>query len=38
MMGSCKHGNEPSRYIKGEEFLNETGDCQVLKKDSDPGT
>jgi hypothetical protein len=37
MMGSCKYVNEPSGYIKRGDFLNQTGDCQLLKKkDSDP--
>jgi len=36
MAGSCQHGNEPSGFIKGEEFLNELNDYQHLKKDSIP--
>jgi hypothetical protein len=31
----CGHGNEPSGSIKGEEFLDELSDYQVLKKDPD---
>jgi hypothetical protein len=33
MAGSCEHGNEPSSTVKGGEFLDKLGDCQLLKKD-----
>jgi hypothetical protein len=32
--GCCEHGNEPSSFIKGGEFLDQLSDCQLLKKDS----
>jgi hypothetical protein len=32
----CEHGNEPSRSIKGGEFLDLLSDCQLFKKDSAP--
>jgi hypothetical protein len=25
--------NEPSGYIKGDDFINQTRDCQLLKKE-----
>jgi hypothetical protein len=34
--GSGEHGNEPSGYIKGGEFLDQMNDYQLLKKDSAP--
>jgi hypothetical protein len=34
--GTSEHGNEPSRSIKGGEFLDYLSDCQLLKKDSAP--
>jgi hypothetical protein len=34
--GSCAHDNEPSSFIKAEEFLDYLSDCQLLKKDSAP--
>jgi hypothetical protein len=30
--GSCEHGNKLSIYIKGEEFLEQMGDFEILKK------
>jgi hypothetical protein len=33
MAGSCEHGNEPSGFIKGEEFLDQLRDHNLLKKD-----
>jgi hypothetical protein len=33
--GSCEHGNEPSRFIKFWETLEQLSDWQLLKKDSD---
>jgi len=33
--GSCEHGNEPSDYMKGGEFLDYLSDYQRLK-DSAP--
>jgi hypothetical protein len=33
---SGKHGNEPSSYMKSEEFLNQLNDYQFLKKDYSP--
>jgi hypothetical protein len=29
----CEHGNEPSGFIKGEEYLYQLNDDQVLKTD-----
>lgn len=29
MSGACKHGAEPSRYIRGREFLDLPSDFQV---------
>jgi len=36
MVGSCEHGNEPSDFMKGREFLNQVNDYYLLKKDSAP--
>jgi hypothetical protein len=33
---SYEHGNEPSGYIQGEEFLNQMSDYRLLRKDSGP--
>jgi hypothetical protein len=33
---ACEHGNEPPDFIKGEVFLDQVSDYQVLKKDSSP--
>jgi hypothetical protein len=27
LMVSCEHGNEPSGYMKGGEFLDQLSDC-----------
>jgi hypothetical protein len=35
-VGSCEHGNEPSGFTKGREFIDYQTDCQLLKKDSVP--
>jgi hypothetical protein len=32
--GTGEHGNEPSGFIKGREFLDYLSDYQLLKKDS----
>jgi hypothetical protein len=32
VVGSCKHGNEPSGYIKGLEFLKWLNEYSILKK------
>jgi hypothetical protein len=29
--GSCEHGNEPSGFMKGEEFFDLLSDCKFLK-------
>jgi len=29
--GSCEHGNEPSGFTKGREFLDYLSDYQLLK-------
>jgi hypothetical protein len=29
--GCCQYGNELSVSVKGEEFLDQRGDCQLLK-------
>jgi hypothetical protein len=34
--GSYEHGNEPSGSVKGDEFLDQMNDYQLLKKDSAP--
>jgi hypothetical protein len=34
--GCCEHGNEPSGSVKGETFLEEISDYQLLRKDSVP--
>jgi hypothetical protein len=31
--GSCEHGNAPEGSMKGEEFLDQPSDCQLLKED-----
>jgi hypothetical protein len=36
VVDSCEHGNEPSDFIIGWEFLDQMSDYQFLKKDSDP--
>jgi hypothetical protein len=36
VVGSCEYGNEPSFSTKDEESLDQLGDYQVLKKDSEP--
>jgi hypothetical protein len=33
---SCKHGNDPSGYTKGGEFLDQLSDNLLLNKDSVP--
>jgi hypothetical protein len=33
-MAQCS--DEPSGYVKGEAFLDHTGECQLLKKNSVP--
>lgn len=33
LMGSCKHGKDTSRFIKGNKFLHRLRDYQVFKKD-----
>jgi hypothetical protein len=35
--GSCEHGNEPSVFIKGVEFLDFLSNDYPLKKDSARG-
>jgi hypothetical protein len=32
--GCCQYGNELSVSIKGEEFLDQNGDCRLLKMGS----
>jgi hypothetical protein len=32
--GCCEHGDEPLGSLKGEEFLDQMGDWQLVKKDS----
>jgi hypothetical protein len=32
MTGFCEHGNEPSGFIKGREFLDQVRDYRLLKK------
>jgi hypothetical protein len=32
VVGSCKHGNEPSTSVKGEELLDYLSDYQLVKK------
>jgi hypothetical protein len=34
MTGSCVHGNDPSGFIKGEEFTGQLSDCQIIKEDN----
>jgi hypothetical protein len=34
--GSCEHGNEPSGFIKGREFLDQLRDYYLLRKGSVP--
>jgi hypothetical protein len=34
MEGPYEHSNEPSRSIKGRDYFDQLGDCQLLKKDS----
>jgi hypothetical protein len=34
--GPCEHGNEPSGYMKGGEFLDRLSDYYLLKKDLAP--
>jgi hypothetical protein len=34
--GFCEEGNEPSRSIKGGEFIEQTSDCQILKEGCAP--
>jgi hypothetical protein len=36
--GFNEHGNEPSGSIKGEVFLDQLSDYQLLKMDSAPWT
>jgi hypothetical protein len=36
MVVSCKHGKEPSGYIKGREFLYQLSNYQILNEDSAP--
>jgi hypothetical protein len=31
VVGSCEHGNEPSAYIQGGEFLDQLSDWYLLK-------
>jgi hypothetical protein len=31
-VGCCGHGNEPSRFLKGWEFIEWLSDCKLLKK------
>jgi hypothetical protein len=33
---SYQQGNEPSGSIKGQRFIDQLVDCQLLKKDSSP--
>jgi hypothetical protein len=32
LAGFCEHGNEPSGYIKGGEFIEELSDFWLIKK------
>jgi hypothetical protein len=34
VIGSCKHGKEPSGSIKGGKFIDQLNDYWFLKKDS----
>jgi hypothetical protein len=34
MTGCCEYGNEPSGFIKGEEFLDWLSDYGLFKTDS----
>jgi hypothetical protein len=36
MVVCCEHGNEPSGYIKGEEFFDWLSDYWLLMKNSVP--
>jgi hypothetical protein len=36
VVGPCVHRNEPLVSIKGEEFVDWSSDCWLLKKDSVP--
>jgi hypothetical protein len=33
---TCEHSNEHSGFIKDGKFLDQLGDCQLLKEDSAP--
>ena len=36
VLGCCEHGNEPSRFRKYGEFLEQQRNYRLLKKDSAP--
>jgi len=38
VVDSCEHGNESSGFTKGDKFLYQLSDYQLLKKDYAPWT